>query len=132
MSVDEGRLECKLAIEHSVSGASPDQTVAIYNRLGRDRAAIEAELGFFDLDWGKPTPTRIYRRRRAVIEDRGAWPEAFDWLVRVARTGVRSAAVRSVLTDPHCLRKDGQDTTVKGQPFYPKGVRLDAEIVLLP
>jgi len=56
--------------------------------------------------------------------------------VRLAREGganwVRSAAVRSVLTDPHCLRKDGQDTTVKGQPFYPKGVRLDAEIVLLP
>jgi Domain of unknown function (DUF4268) len=59
MSVDQGRLECKLAIEHSAAAASPDQAVAIYSRLGRDRTAIEAELGFFDLDWGKPTPTRM-------------------------------------------------------------------------
>jgi hypothetical protein len=80
MSAAQGRVGCKLAVEHSPAGVSPDQAEVICEALSRDRAAIETELGFSDLDWGAPTGTRIYRYQPAVIKDPSGWPDAFHWL----------------------------------------------------
>jgi hypothetical protein len=54
----------------------------IYQSLRTERDAIEAELGFRDLEWGPgQSQTRIYRYREGGIENRSAWPEAFAWLL---------------------------------------------------
>lgn len=44
----------------------------------------------------------------------------------------RSTEVRRVLEDPHCLRKNGMDTSLKGEPFHPRGLATDAELTRLP
>lgn len=48
-----------------------------------------------------------------------------------AKSG-RSAAVRPLLKNPHCLLKDGRNTSQLGQPFYPRGIARDANPVPLP
>lgn len=83
MLLEDGRLDCKLDLRPT---DSPERAAATFNRLQQDRAAIEAELGYTDLRWGKPTPTRIYRSRHANINDQRAWPEAFDWLLSSAES----------------------------------------------
>jgi len=44
----------------------------------------------------------------------------------------RSMSVRPWLDNPQCLPKNGTVTTLNGEPFYPKGIRLDTELVPLP
>lgn len=84
VSEEEGRVGCKLAVEHTGDDASTDLATVIFERLRGDRAIIEHELGFADLQWGEPTGTRIYRYHRAAIDDPAAWPSAFAWLVGCA------------------------------------------------
>lgn len=79
-----GRVGCKLAARHAASGFPPDQAELVYAGLRKDRAAIESELGFSDLQWGDPTGTRIYRYAAAAIDDRSNWPAAYDWLISCA------------------------------------------------
>ena len=54
----------------------------IYRSLRSERATIEAALGFRGLQWGSTkSATRIYRELSGGIENRSAWPEAFEWLL---------------------------------------------------
>jgi len=44
----------------------------------------------------------------------------------------RSTTVLEFLNNPQCLPKNGQHVSHNGEPFYPKGIRLDTAPVALP
>jgi hypothetical protein len=44
----------------------------------------------------------------------------------------RSRTIRPMLHNAQCLPKNGRSLSLKGQPFYPKGIRLDTHPVALP
>jgi hypothetical protein len=76
---------CKLALLHSSDGLPRDRAELVYEGLHRDRSAIESELGFSDLIWGKPTGTRIYRYEDVPsINERRSWLAAIEWLISCA------------------------------------------------
>jgi hypothetical protein len=75
MLVDDGEVGCKLDVRDAAHQG------AVIAALTRDRPAIEAELGFFDLTWWTPKPTRVYRSSTAVVANREEWPQAFRWLL---------------------------------------------------
>jgi hypothetical protein len=80
----KNRVGCKLALRHPRGDLHPGRAQLIFGRLRDDRAAIESELGFSDLEWGAAAGTRIYRYADAAIQNRDSWPEVFLWLISCA------------------------------------------------
>lgn len=81
VSFRDGWIECKLAIDPSHGRAPESRGTAMLEGLVGERDAIERALGFSDIVWGDPTPTRIYRRTTMAVEDDVVGPAAFEWLI---------------------------------------------------
>ena len=84
VSFRDDRVECKFALTAARRGTSGVSNRRAFVALARDRAAITRDLGFEDVVWGDPTPTRIYRRTSITLANRRNWQEAYDWLTATA------------------------------------------------
>jgi hypothetical protein len=84
VGLDAGWVECKLALPSQRAETVDGTGAGSLGELFRERMTIEQELGFSNLVWGDPTPTRIYRRSPMAVADHGVWPRAFEWLIDTA------------------------------------------------
>jgi hypothetical protein len=78
---EDGGIACKLKLNVAATRSE------VYQRLHRDRAAVESELGF-PLAWGNRgtgrSSTRIYLLCSESVLERDKWSDAFAWLAESA------------------------------------------------